>query len=164
MFDVFDEDQDGKINKKELVQLKDADFLQQTEIDQLSENPLEFSDFMAFWCTHYLEEVSREEEKEKEKELTEKEKELFPRLFRLDCQRQNVTKIFQLLKEIFDIIDEEKNKSGYVAKSEVLKLVKNGFLEGAGLPTLADFTCERENYLTFGEFLLWIAESQIPLL
>jgi len=159
MFDVFDEDQDGQINKKELFQLKEADFLKQNEIDELSENPLKFSDFMAFWCTHYLGEVAMEEEKQRARELTDKEKELFPRLFRLDCQRQNVTKIFQLLKEIFNIIEDE-NKTGFVLKSEVMKMVKRGFLEGAGLPTLNEFKCEQKNYLTFGEFLLWIAESQ----
>lgn len=158
MFDVFDADNDGKINKKELVKLKEADFLKQSEIDKLKESPLGFSDFMAFWVTHYLEEVSLEEERERGKELTPKEKELFPRLFRLDCQKANVTKIFQLLKEIFNILDEDK--TGSVEKAEILKMVKNGFLEGAGLPTLANFKCEKENYFSFGEFLLWIAESQ----
>lgn len=72
--------------------------------------------------------------------------------------KENVTKIFQLLKEIFDILDE--NKTGYVPKSQVLKMVKNGFLEGAGLPTLAGFEVEKEDHFTFGEYLLWIAESQ----
>lgn len=158
LFDVFDADNDGKINKKELAKLKEADFLKQTELDTLGEGALEYSDFMAFWVGHYLEEVDEQEEKEKGKELTAKEKELFPRLFRLDCQKENVTKIFQLLKEIFDILDE--NKTGYVAKSQVLKMVKNGFLEGAGLPTLAGFKVQKEDHFTFGEYLLWIAESQ----
>lgn len=158
LFDVFDEDNDGKMNKKELNKLKEADFLNQTEIDQWKDGALEFSDFMAFWVTHYLDEVTQQEEKEKGKEFTQQEKQLFPRLFRISCQKENTTKVFQLLKEIFDILDEDK--SGFIPKADVLEMVKNGFLSGAGLPTLASFNCQRENYLSFGEFLLWIADSQ----
>merc|ERR1712130_876310 len=69
MFDVFDADNDGKIDKNDLVQLKEADFLKQKEIDKLKESPLEYSDFIAFWVTHYLEEVNRKEEKERTKEF-----------------------------------------------------------------------------------------------
>jgi len=158
MFDVFDKDNDGKIDKQDLAQLREADFLKESEIDGLSSKPLEFPGFMGFWVTHYLEGENKMEERERGKELTAKEKKLFPRLFRLDCQRENVTKIFQLLKEIFDILDEKK--TGSVPKSEVLKMIKIGFLEGAGQLTLENFKCTQPNHLSFGEFLLWIVESQ----
>lgn len=162
MFGYFDLDQDGLIDKNDISKLRDVmDFLDQEDMDELEKRQsrhngkLNFNEFLSFWVSHY---VKAETEEEVERAVTEQELRLAPVLFRLDCQKTSLQKVFALLKEVFSILDEAD--TGLIKKSDVAVLVDNGFLDGAGVHLLNPYKTRVDGSFSLSEFLNWIADSQ----
>jgi len=169
LFDVFDINTNGHIEKKEVAVLLEFDLIDAKGAERLVkwdtnvDGRINFKEFVAYFASEF---VHQNDTKDKEKAKGEKEsnkplpdylQKLAPIAFRLAVRTDDLNRVFGLLKKMFDAFDGDKD--GLISKKELRKLVSIALFSQKDVDEMHNWKTTKRDALDFAEFLaFWIAK------
>jgi Ca2+-binding EF-hand superfamily protein len=169
LYNVFDVNGNGKIEKKEFRVLLEFDLIDAKGAERLDKwdtnvsGSFEFKEFVAYFATEFIlqgasVDKSAKEEKGGDKPLPEYlQNGLPPLAFRIICRTEDFNRVFGLLKSMFDAFDSKK--AGLIGKSQIKRLVALDLFTQKDVDQMLGWKTTKSDALTFNEFLaFWIGK------
>jgi len=172
LFDIFDLNSSGQIEKKEVAVLLEFDLIDGKGAERLAkwdtntDGKINFKEFVAFFASEFIQAAdvkevkSSKNDKEPEKDLKplpDYLKKLGPIAFRIAVRTEDLNRVFGLLKKMFDTFDGDKD--GLISKKELRKLVALALFSQKDVDEMQQWKTTKREALNFSEFLaFWISK------
>jgi len=160
LFELF-EPKDGKLAVKEMNRLVEGNFLEEAQLKKLEEvdhaktGYLTADSFLAFWIHHFVEELEDEEEKA---HAALKSK-LGPIIFKIMLEQQHIKELFDLLQQVFNVLDGKQK--GLVEKKELEVLRGLGLISEGGVKRLQSWPTAKEGFVDLKEFIAFFSAEYV---
>jgi len=111
--------------------------------------------FLAFWIHHFVEELEDEEEKA---HAALKSK-LGPIIFKIGLEQQHIKDLFDLLQQVYNVLDGKQK--GLVEKKELEVLKGLGLISEGGVKRLASWPTAKEGMVDLKEFIAFFSAEYV---